>query len=175
MSKAENVLLVAGIAALIGFLIFQENKKANKKEIEKKLKQTEVPKGPYHDFLEEIKVLFQNGHHTQAVLETSKLLYKAIQDKSGISDVDGTKLIDRAFGKNGDLRFNVHSEHENLDTHEGFYFLCKGASLAFRNPVAHAQIKLNPPEAALQIYMMGYLIDHVDKKTIAIPQQGSVA
>lgn len=178
MSSSDDLLLFAGVAAIIGAAIFavDTNRKANKKLInqqpiqEPQPQPAPIPPGPYHDFLLKIKKLYQERNFTQAVQETSKLFYKVIQDKSGIRDIDGTTLVDRAFGKNGVLRFIVHKDHQHIDTHEGFYFLCRGASLAFRNPAAHALIELSEQEAGVQIAMMAYLIDHIDRQTIKIDQ-----
>ena len=168
MSNNDSLWLVVGIGALIGFLASNPEKEVSEKEVKEELENTEVPQGPYHEFLEEIKTLFQNGHHRQAVLDTSQLMYKVIRDKSGIHNMDGDQLINNAFGKNGCLRFDTHSDHAHLETHEGYYYLCKGASMAFRNPAAHAPIKHKPQEAALQIQLMAYLIDNIQYKTVPV-------
>lgn len=116
--------------------------------------------------------LFRQGNYVSAVMEISKLLAKVIRDKSGIRKKDGTALIDAALNPNsGVLKFTVHANHDNIQTHEGYYFLCKGVFLAFRNPVAHANIQLTKKQATAQIQIISYLIEHVIHHTTPINRE----
>ncbi|GGO17187.1 hypothetical protein GCM10007972_27100 [Iodidimonas muriae] len=54
-----------------------------------------------------------------------------------------------------------------MSTHEGYYFLLKGVSAAFRNPASHASVQMTEGEARIQLQMIGYLyelvVHHVER------------
>lgn len=126
----------------------------------------EIEETPYEEPLNTIKKLFEQKNYGPAVAEACKLLTQIVQDKSGIKDKDGTNLINAAFGDKGVLTFNVHPEHQNIDAHSGYFDLCRGVFGAFRNPVNHAMIKMSKEEAHIQINLIAYLAEIIEKHTI---------
>jgi uncharacterized protein (TIGR02391 family) len=131
-----------------------------------------IEKAPDQIQAERVSGLLQEGHFTEAVSVSCKVLFGLIRRKSGVIDKDTMQLIDHVFKpKNPILKFTRHDKHQHLNTHEGYYFLLKGISSAFRNPVAHENIEMTQQEAVVQITLIGHMYALIEKCTIRVDSQ----
>jgi uncharacterized protein (TIGR02391 family) len=81
------------------------------------------------------RLLFRDGHFRQAILDAWLELNKAVQEKSGRLDLDGTALMQKVFSpKDPVLKFEGHPD-EQL----GYMWMFSGGALAVRNPRAHVR------------------------------------
>jgi uncharacterized protein (TIGR02391 family) len=79
--------------------------------------------------------LFQDGHFRQAVFDAWLELNKAVQEKSGRPDLDGTALMQEVFSpRDPVLKFEGHPD-EQL----GYMWLFSGGVMAIRNPCGHTR------------------------------------
>lgn len=168
-SKAEFWLGVAGVGLLV--LALMPDKTA-KQPMPTQQKPT-IPETPYKTYLEKIHKLWNEKNFSEAIFHALKLLYQVIRDKSGVSDKDSTELINTVFSaKKPVLRFEIKGHPKNVsDQHEGYFSILRGVSMAFRNPLAHANIEMSEKEAQLQFATIGYLIDRVMFHTVKIEEK----
>ena len=116
--------------------------------------------------------LMDREHYAEAVSHACKALFGLIRKKSGIVDKDTMTLVDHAFRPSKPvLKLERHKDHKHLSTHEGYYFLLKGVSAAFRNPAAHEDIKMDRREASLQIALIAHLYEVIEQHCIVCPQE----
>lgn len=77
--------------------------------------------------------LFKDGHYRQAIFQACLAFNQAVQERSGRSDLDGTRLMQQAFSVNSPLlKFDGHPDEQ-----QGYMWLFSGVSMAVRNPRAH--------------------------------------
>ena len=96
-----------------------------------------------------VSKLYRDGHYSNAVESAVKALNGLVRLRSGL-DVDGSKLMDKAFGGADPLiQFNDLNDDSARNEQQGFHFLFKGAVAGLRNPRAHSFIE-DQPERALE-------------------------
>jgi len=106
--------------------------------------------------------LFKDGHYHNAVREAYITLEALVKEKSGISDLSGTKLMTEVFSFEYDkkdkkikkkpiLMLNTLKTLTERDEQQGFMYLFMGASLAIRNPSVHESFIRDDPFAALKL------------------------
>ena len=166
---SSDKALAIGLGVVGGILLLSALGDSKPKEIAPKPKpEPKQPKEktPEQKEAEAIKNLLENNHFNEAVSRSCKLLFGLIRRKSAVNDKDSMKLIDHVFKpSNPVLKFTRHDDHPHLNTHEGYYFLLKGISAAFRNPVSHENIEMPQQEAVAQIVLIGHLYDLVERFT----------
>jgi uncharacterized protein (TIGR02391 family) len=96
--------------------------------------------------------LFKDGYYTQAILEAYKALNNYVKEKSGRSDLDGSKLakvfrvqVDQSGGITDEpiLKINDLKTQSDIDEQEGIMHLFMGAMKGIRNPRAHEEKRLD--------------------------------
>lgn len=112
------------------------------------------------------KKLFKDGHYSQAIFETCKLLNKKVQEKSG-SEEDGKKLMLKVFSVNNPLlKFNGNNTQSDKDEQEGFMHLFAGVMQGIRNPKGHELMNLEDPYRTLDyLSFMSLLFYRLDETT----------
>jgi uncharacterized protein (TIGR02391 family) len=112
--------------------------------------------------------LFLDGHYSQAIFETVKILEKEIKSKSGIKDKSGTTLVNLAFNKEHPIIWIVEgNESWQIDEREGFRFLFMGAFTGIKNPKSHDNPDLSDPGKALEyLSFISLLMKRLDESTI---------
>lgn len=167
---SENAIAI-GLGLVGGILILAALSNSNEEEpvAQPQPESLPAPKSPDQIEAEKVGDLLQQEHYPEAVSKACKILFGLIRRKSGIKDKDTMKLIDHVFApKKPVLRFTRHDEYAHLNSHEGYYFLLKGISSAFRNPAGHENIKMYPGEAMAQISTIGHLYDIIEKHTAKV-------
>ena len=103
-----------------------------------------------HDsFPDNIRILFDNGHFSQAIFEAAKFLEHQIITISGLT-ISGQPLMMSAFNsKAPTIKINALSDQSDIDEQEGFRFLFAGAMSGLRNPRAHGPEKKDTPNHCL--------------------------
>jgi uncharacterized protein (TIGR02391 family) len=82
--------------------------------------------------------LFESGFYNQAVAEAFKALDKYIQEKVGVHDSSGTKLMNDVFSPNKPmLEWSDRKTISEIDEQKGYHFLFSGAFTGIRNPTTH--------------------------------------
>lgn len=77
--------------------------------------------------------LFKDDHYRQAILQACIALNEAVQQRSGRSDIDGTKLMQKVFSNSHPiLKFEGHPDEQ-----QGFMWLYSGVVMGIRNPRGH--------------------------------------
>jgi uncharacterized protein (TIGR02391 family) len=111
-----------------------------------------------------VSKLFQDGHYSDAVFNACKVLDKLVQDRSRITDLSGTDLMNKVFSsKKPFLRFNDLQNSNERNEQEGMMFLYSGAMKVIRNPRAHNIIEDNPESAFEHIVFLSFLAKTLDK------------
>lgn len=115
----------------------------------------------------DVNDLFKNGHYAHAVQDAAKALVNYTKEKSGISYLDGSALMQHVFSPNKPiLKFNPLETQSDKDEQQGFMYLFTGAVVGIRNPRAHEKI-VDDPERALEfiafISLLAKLIDETTK------------
>lgn len=166
--SSDNVVAI-GVGVVGGLLILSA---LNNREVVNTNEFSETEKTPDQIKAERVAKLLQGGHLTEAVSVSCKVLFGLIRRKSEVRDKDTMQLIDHVFSpKNPILKFTRHDEHPHLNTHEGYYFLLKGISSAFRNPVMHENVEMSQQEAVAQITLIGHLYGLIENCTVKVSNQ----
>lgn len=111
--------------------------------------------------------LFRDGHFANAIENAVKALNALVRLRSGVENLDGTKLMEHVFSpKNSVLRFNDLTDQTDQDEQRGFMMLFSGAVVGLRNPRAHKLID-DDPERALEfiafVSLLAKLLDGAEK------------
>ena len=109
--------------------------------------------------------IYNAGEYSDAVFKASKCLFDVIRDRSGITDADGTQLVDRAFAKDGPLKFeNVSEPHiQNIGSGltDGLRFIAKFC----RRIPAHSNQPFPPHAALIQINLICWFAQIIEQNT----------
>jgi uncharacterized protein (TIGR02391 family) len=111
--------------------------------------------------------LYRNGHFANAIEDSVKALNALVRLRSGVDDLDGTKLMEHVFSPNSPvLKFNELKDKSEEAEQRGFMMLFSGAVVGLRNPRAHKLIQ-DDPEQALEfiafISLLAKLLDSTRK------------
>lgn len=112
-------------------------------------------------------VLYRNGHYANAIEDAVKALNALVRLRSGIENLDGTKLMEHVFSpKKPVLSFNQLADDSDHDEQRGYMMMFSGAVVGLRNPRAHKLIK-DDSERALEfiafISLLAKLLDGASK------------
>lgn len=111
--------------------------------------------------------LYRDGHYANAIVDAIKALNSLVRLRSGLDDLDGSKLMTTAFAPETPvLKFNALADANDKDEQRGFMMMFSGAVAGLRNPRAHKLIK-DDPERALEfiafISLLAKLLDGAKK------------
>jgi uncharacterized protein (TIGR02391 family) len=111
--------------------------------------------------------LYRDGHYANAVEDAVKVLNALVQMRSGVENLDGSKLMERVFNpSNPVLRFNDLADDSDRDEQRGYMMMFSGAVAGLRNPRAHKLIQ-DDAERALEfiafVSLLAKLLDGAEK------------
>lgn len=111
--------------------------------------------------------LYRDGHYANAVEDAVKVLNALVRMRSGMDNLDGSKLMEHVFSpKNPELRFNDLADDSDRDEQRGYMMLFSGAVAGLRNPRAHKLIQ-DDAERALEfiafVSLLAKLLDGAEK------------
>ena len=119
-----------------------------------------------------------DGHYADAIFAAFREVNCAVREISGLSDLDGTQLMNRAFSLDRPIiKLTKLATRSEKDEHVGFMQLFSGASMGIRNPKAHANIRQDASYKTLEYLSLASLLlkrlDERDRLAHA-PAAGSI-
>ena len=103
------------------------------------------------DLYKNVKELFNNGHHAEAVKKAFVFLDNLVKSKSEL-DKTGADLMRAAFSANRPiLRLNSFTSTSENNEQQGYMEIFAGAMIGIRNPRAHEHDWEDTQERALQL------------------------
>jgi uncharacterized protein (TIGR02391 family) len=118
----------------------------------------------HHEIERAAGQLYQDGHYAQAISTAVVALNDLVRLRSGISDKDGTHLMELVFNPTKPvLRFNDLNDESDRNEQKGFMMMFSGAVVGLRNPRAHKIIHDDPEEALEFIAFISLLAKLIDK------------
>ena len=119
-----------------------------------------------------IKDNYEKGSYTIAVTNLIQYANEIVREKSGLSSLDNTKLMEASFlGPNPKLKINKFQTVTEKDIQSGIGYLLKGLCLAVRNPRAHERYDDKKETADKIILFVDYVLEYVrDSKQPALVQ-----
>lgn len=107
---------------------------------------------------------YEKGFYTDAVKDACFFINEIIQNKSGLNEIDGEKLINTAFSeKDPKLLVNANQTQTEKDIQRGTGYLLRGITTAIRNPISHKIIKFEKEEAdAILLFLSNYILPKID-------------
>jgi uncharacterized protein (TIGR02391 family) len=92
------------------------------------------------------KDLYLDGHYRSAVLDAYIDIVDRVKRLSGVTDLDGSKLMQKVFSKENPLIILSDDKDEQL----GFMWLFSGAVMAIRNAKAHKIVEVTDPQRTIE-------------------------
>lgn len=113
------------------------------------------------------KDLFRDGHYSQSIFESCKVLEKSVKKKSRLT-LSGMPLMQQAFSANNPiLKLNSMSDQSEKDEQLGFMQIYCGVMLGIRDPKGHSIINLKDREKAMEyLSLISLLLRRVDETTL---------
>lgn len=110
--------------------------------------------------------LYETHHYSQAILEAYKVVFQEIKDITGIRNLDGKKLAEKAFApENPVIKLSPLTTESEQDEQKGFMLLLSGAALGIRNPKAHDLVVQKDEYRALEyLSFASLLLTRIDEK-----------
>lgn len=109
--------------------------------------------------------IYNAGEYSEAVFKACKCLFDIIRERSGINDADGTQLVDRAFGKDGPLKFENVSELHIQNISSGLVDGLRFISKFCRRIPAHSNQPFAPQSALIQINLICWFAQMIEQNT----------
>ena len=101
--------------------------------------------------------LFADGHYSMAVLKAFMYVNNIVKVRSGLSDVDGVKLIQKALSWESPLiKLNKGKTDSDRNEQIGYKEILVGAMRGIRNPRAHEHALVDGPGEALELLGMAH-------------------
>ena len=101
--------------------------------------------------------LFADGHYSMAVLKAFMYVNNVVKVRSGLSDVDGVKLIQKALTWESPLiKLNKGTTDSDKNEQIGYMEILVGAMRGIRNPRAHEHGLVDGPGEALELLGMAH-------------------
>ena len=111
-----------------------------------------------------IQAHYERKDYTEAVRDTIFFLCEVIREKSGLIDLDGSKLVsDALMGKTPLILVNKNETSTEKDVQQGVGFALKGIMQAVRNPISHEKTILSESDAYAIILYSNYILNKIDK------------
>lgn len=124
--------------------------------------------GLHPKILDHCKDLYRNKHYAEAIFTAYKVIFNELKDITGISNLDGKQLAEKAFSLNSPLvKLNHLQTQSEKDEQLGFMMLFSGAALGIRNPKAHDLINQTDELRALQyLSFASLLLTRLDERIV---------
>jgi uncharacterized protein (TIGR02391 family) len=113
-------------------------------------------------FAAEVLSLFHVGQYLSAIRKGCDVLRATIRAKTGLHHLDGSDLINQAFGKDRPFVFAVWEGHSEDDVQRGYTDMLRGAMTGVRNPYYHGTEEPTEKEAARLLLILGTLWERAD-------------
>lgn len=109
-----------------------------------------------------IKVHYEAGLYSNAILDAMKVLTELIRTKSKL-DGDGANLIGQAFGGNAPpIKISPMQKVSEIDEQKGFEQLLRGLYIGIRNPRTHENYTDKKKECNAIIFFVDHLINVIN-------------
>lgn len=116
------------------------------------------------DLYNAIKSHYEQGDYTESLRDAMFFVKDLLQEKSGFTDKDNTKLIESSLlGKNAAIKINKYETESEINFQEGIGYALKGLVMHLRNPISHERIEYSEQDADAQLLYINYLIAQIDK------------
>lgn len=124
-----------------------------------------IIKSLHPEVIKTASALITDGHYRQAVLDTFINLVNKVKAISGLTDLDNTPLMQRAFSASNP----VIKLSNDLDEQRGYMWLFSGAVMSIRNPKAHNLDHIDTFDQTIEwLYFASTLFRLLDKREIKI-------
>lgn len=115
------------------------------------------------DLWKAIQAHYERSDFTESVRDAVLYTCEVLREKSGISDKDGTKLVDAALmGNNPAITINKNETTTEKDVQQGIGFAFKGIMQSVRNPLSHEKFTYTQDEAESIILYINFLLNRID-------------
>jgi len=109
-----------------------------------------------------IKVHYEGGLYSNAILDAMKVLTELIRSKSKL-DGDGANLVGQAFGGNAPpIKISPMQKVSEIDEQKGFEQLLRGLYVGIRNPRTHDSYSDKKEECHAIILFINYLVNVIN-------------
>lgn len=116
------------------------------------------------DLWKAIQAHYERSDYTEAVRDALFHVCEVLREKSGLENVDGTKLVnDTLLGSNPMILVNRNETTTEKDIQQGIGFSFKGLMQAIRNPMSHENTAFSQYDSEAIILYINYLLDRVDQ------------
>lgn len=107
---------------------------------------------------------YEKEFYTDAVKDACIYLNEIIQNKTGLNEIDGEKLINMAFSeKDPKILINPNQTTTEKDIQRGTGYLLRGIVTSIRNPINHKAINYNKKEAdSILLFISNYVLPKID-------------
>lgn len=121
--------------------------------------------------------LFNGGHYSDTILTAYKVIFNEIKRISSIWDLDGKKLVEKAFSlENPLIKLNELKTQSDKDEQQGFMLLYSGAAVGIRNPKAHDLVVQQDKQKTLSyLAFASLLIERLESRTFPAPDSTTPA
>jgi uncharacterized protein (TIGR02391 family) len=108
---------------------------------------------------EHCESLYLDKHYSSAILEAYKVIFNELKLLTGVTDLDGKRLVEKAFSLTNPLiKLNELKTQSDKDEQLGFMMLFSGAAIGIRNPKAHDLINQSNELKSLQYLSFASLL-----------------
>jgi uncharacterized protein (TIGR02391 family) len=114
------------------------------------------------NFANQILPLFHEGQYLSAIRRGCDMLRATIRAKTGLFELDGSDLVNQAFGKDRPFVFAVWEGHSEDDVRRGYTDMLRGAMMGIRNPYYHGTEEPTEKEAARLLVIVGTLWERAE-------------
>lgn len=110
--------------------------------------------------------LYRDKHYSDAILTAYKIVFNEIKHITNINNLDGKRLIEKAFSLNQPIiKLNELESQSDRDEQLGFMFLYTGATVGIRNPKAHDLVVQDDKMKTLAyLSFASLLLDRLDNR-----------
>ena len=113
------------------------------------------------------KELFSNGHYSQAIFDSLKLLEMELKNKSKSQKIGESLANDVLNHENPKIKITDCKTEPEIDEQRGFRYLFAGAFVGIKNPNSHSFIKITDEKIALEyLSFFSMLMRKLDKAKI---------
>ena len=118
------------------------------------------------DLYKIIKNHYELGDYTEALRDAMFFVKDLLQEKSGLTNMDNTRLIESSLlGKNAAIKINKYESESEINFQEGVGYALKGLAMHLRNPISHDRIEYSEQDADAQLLYINYLVNQIDKSS----------
>jgi len=115
------------------------------------------------NLIKEIGNRLENLQYSDSLKVALLYLTHRIREKTGLADLDGDKLVTKAFNPNNPLiKINNLETESEKNEQKGIMFILQGIYSAFRNPLNHTSIIINEDECIRKLIIIDTILSYVN-------------